>query len=190
MHRSLYQNKIGYGLIFHYSDPQINHETLHLKCPFFVQFTVTSFSVSENVVAIISFTHVNKKEVGNKVSNRIQKYSRNEGNGKVHTIWGWGVSVTPRPLFTPGKDPVPIVRKAGWTPGPVLTGAENLTPTGIPSPARPVRSQSLYRLCYPAHILAPYVLQRIQVKSHFAAESRLVWRAIEPSWDLWPDLVN
>ena len=25
----------------------------------------------------------------------------------------WGVSVTPRPLFTPGKDPVPIVREAG-----------------------------------------------------------------------------
>ena len=23
---------------------------------------------------------------------------------------GWGVSVTPRPLFTPGKDPVPIVQ--------------------------------------------------------------------------------
>jgi len=23
---------------------------------------------------------------------------------------GWGISVTPRPLFTPGKDPVPIVR--------------------------------------------------------------------------------
>ena len=27
---------------------------------------------------------------------------------------GWGVSVTPRPLFTPGKDPVPIVQEAGW----------------------------------------------------------------------------
>ena len=26
---------------------------------------------------------------------------------------GWGVSVTPRPLFTPGKDPVPIVQEAG-----------------------------------------------------------------------------
>ena len=25
----------------------------------------------------------------------------------------------PRPLFTPGKDPVPIVQEAGWTPGPV-----------------------------------------------------------------------
>jgi len=25
---------------------------------------------------------------------------------------GWGVSVTPRPLFTPGKEPVPIVQEA------------------------------------------------------------------------------
>ena len=40
----------------------------------------------------------------------------------------WGVSVTPWPLFTPGKDPVPIVQEAGWTPGPVWTGAENLAP--------------------------------------------------------------
>ena len=32
---------------------------------------------------------------------------------------GWGVSVTPRPLFTPGKDPVPILQEAGWAPGPV-----------------------------------------------------------------------
>ena len=34
----------------------------------------------------------------------------------------------PLPLFTPGKDPVPIVQEAGWAPGPVWTGAENLTP--------------------------------------------------------------
>ena len=33
----------------------------------------------------------------------------------------------PRPLFAPGKDPVPIVQEAGWAPGPVLTGAENLS---------------------------------------------------------------
>jgi len=46
---------------------------------------------------------------------------------------GWGVSVTPRPLFTPGKDPVPIVHEAGWAPGPVWTGAENLAPTGTRS---------------------------------------------------------
>jgi hypothetical protein len=53
---------------------------------------------------------------------------------------GWGVSVRPRPLFTPGKDPVPIVQKAGWAPGPVWTGAENLVSTGILSSHRPARS--------------------------------------------------
>jgi hypothetical protein len=56
-----------------------------------------------------------------------------------------------RPLFTPGKDPVTIVQEAGWAPGPVWTGAENLAPTGIQSLDRPACSQSLYRLCYPAH---------------------------------------
>ena len=41
----------------------------------------------------------------------------------------------------PGKDPVPIVQEAGWALGPVLTGAENLAPTGIRSPDRPARSE-------------------------------------------------
>ena len=49
----------------------------------------------------------------------------------------------------PGKDPVPIVQEAGWAPGPVWTGAENLDPTRIRFLDRPVRSESLYRLSYP-----------------------------------------
>ena len=57
-------------------------------------------------------------------------------------------------LFTPGKEPVHITQEAGWGPGPVRTGAENLAPTGIRSPDRPTRSQSLYQLSYPAHIQA------------------------------------
>jgi hypothetical protein len=40
----------------------------------------------------------------------------------------YGVCVTPRPLFTPRKDQVPVVQEAGWAPGPVWTGAENLAP--------------------------------------------------------------
>ena len=57
---------------------------------------------------------------------------------------GW---LTLRPgRFTPGKNPVPIVQEAGWAPGPVWTGGENLAPTGIRSPNRPARSESLYRL--------------------------------------------
>jgi hypothetical protein len=66
---------------------------------------------------------------------------------------GWVVSVTLRPLSTPGKDPVPIVQGAGWAPGPVWPCAKNLAPTGIRSPDRPARSQLLYRLSYPAHTL-------------------------------------
>ena len=59
---------------------------------------------------------------------------------------GWGISLTPRSLFTPGKDPLPIVREAGWAPRPVWTCAENLAPIGIRSPDRQARRQSLYRL--------------------------------------------
>jgi hypothetical protein len=38
-----------------------------------------------------------------------------------------------------------------WAPGPVWTGAENFLPTGIRSPDRPDRIESLYRLRYRAH---------------------------------------
>jgi hypothetical protein len=54
-------------------------------------------------------------------------------------------------LSTPGKDPVSIVQEAGWAPGPVWTGAENLAPPGFDPRTVTARSQSLYRLSYPAH---------------------------------------
>jgi hypothetical protein len=48
----------------------------------------------------------------------------------------------PRPLFTPGKDPVPILWEAGWAPGPVWTGAEYLTQLGFdPWTVQPVASR-------------------------------------------------
>jgi hypothetical protein len=50
------------------------------------------------------------------------------------------VSSTPRPYFTPRKDPAPIVQEAGWAPGPFWTGAENIASTRIRSPDRPARS--------------------------------------------------
>ena len=63
-----------------------------------------------------------------------------------------GVSTTPRTLFTPWNDPVPIVQEAGWAPGPVWTGGKSCPHRDL-IPDRPVRSQSLYRLSYPAHQL-------------------------------------
>ena len=60
------------------------------------------------------------------------------------------VSSTPLQHFTPGKDPVPILQEAGWAPGPVWTGGKS-RPHRDSIPDLPARSQSLYRLSYPAH---------------------------------------
>ena len=60
------------------------------------------------------------------------------------------VSNTPRPHFTPGKDPVLILQEAGWAPGPVWTGGKSRH-HGDSIPDRPARSQLLYRLSYPSH---------------------------------------
>jgi len=61
----------------------------------------------------------------------------------------------PGRYLPPEKDQVPIAQEAGWDPGPVWTGKENLASTGIRFPDRPYRSQSLYRLRYPAHYTVP-----------------------------------
>jgi len=50
---------------------------------------------------------------------------------------------------TAGKDTVPVVQEAGCAPGPVRTG-EKSRPHRVSIPDRPARSQSLYRLSYPA----------------------------------------
>jgi len=49
------------------------------------------------------------------------------------------VSSTPRPHFTPEKDPVPILQEAGWAPGPVLAGGKS-RPQRDSIPDRPARS--------------------------------------------------
>ena len=60
------------------------------------------------------------------------------------------VRSTPRPHFTPVKDPVPIIQEAGWATGPVCTGGK-FRPHRDSIPDHPARSQSLYRLSYLAH---------------------------------------
>jgi hypothetical protein len=65
--------------------------------------------------------------------------------------WGWVISVTPRPRFSPAErtPPVPIVQEAWWVPEPVWTqrleekyfaSARDRTPT--------TRPQTLYWLSY------------------------------------------
>ena len=61
------------------------------------------------------------------------------------------VSSTPRPHFTPGKDPVPILQEAGWASGPVWTGGKS-RPHWDSISECPARSQSLYRLNCRAYV--------------------------------------
>ena len=90
----------------------------------------------------------------------------------LHTLALDGVWwLTPVPdHFNSWKDPVPIVQEAGWAPGPVWTGAENLAPTGFRSPDRPARSESLHRLSYPGPALNLTYLPSQQIqRRHYLA---------------------
>ena len=80
------------------------------------------------------------------------------------TRTGLVVSSTPRPHFTPGKDTVPILQEAGWAPGPVWTGGKS-RPHRDSIPDRSARSQSLYRLSYPADIYI-YIYIYIYIHTH------------------------
>ena len=70
---------------------------------------------------------------------------------------GYVVSSTPQPPSTSGKDPLPIVQEAGWAPGTVRKGGK-YRPHRDSIPVRPSRSQSLYRLSYPAHKRKEYLI--------------------------------
>ena len=77
-----------------------------------------------------------------------------------------GVWSTPLPgRFAPNKEPVSIVQTS-WAPRPVWTGAENLAPTGIRSPDRPGRSESLYRLSYPGPLIRA-IINKCTLKAVF-----------------------
>jgi len=78
------------------------------------------------------------------------KFEKYKGKGKGHPItghdlysffnigarWRGRVNATHRSLYHRGM-PGTYLREAGWTPGPVRTGAENLAPTGIRFPDGP-----------------------------------------------------
>jgi hypothetical protein len=65
---------------------------------------------------------------------------------------GLVVSATPWPIYPQERDLAPTVSEAGWAPGLVWTGTENLAPTGIQFLDHPPRSELLHRLHYPTHM--------------------------------------
>ena len=73
---------------------------------------------------------------------------------------GWVVNTTSRPLYPRERDLVPIAQEAGWDPGPVLTGAENLAPPVFdPQTVQPVGG-SYIDYTIPVHVLASIKLNK------------------------------
>ena len=78
---------------------------------------------------------------------------------------------------TAGKEPVSILQEAGWAPGPVWTGGKP-RPHRDSIPDRLSRSQTLYRLSYPAHklfMLHPQIPRTQDLSRHFyTKENKIV----------------
>ena len=95
---------------------------------------------------------------------------------------GWVVSSTPRPHFTPGKDPVPILQEAGWTPGSVWTGGKSRHHRDS-IPDRPARSQSLYQQSYRPTLLWSVIFNLSSFLSGSVWDGRIICRLVFGS--LW-----
>jgi len=85
---------------------------------------------------------------------------------------GWVVNVKPHLPDSQERDPVPTVQKAGWAPGLVWMGAENLAPTGIQSPGRTACSKLLYHLGYPSPDY--YIMDRFMLLTAWKTRHMLV----------------
>ena len=98
---------------------------------------------------------------------------------------GWVVSSTPQQHFTSGKDPVPILQKAGCAPGPVWMGGKS-RPHRDSIPDRPARSQSLYRWAtrpttsWIRHVKFGTGVDGKHIYNHAAV--LLVGQRLQPSW--------
>ena len=95
-----------------------------------------------------------------------------------------------------GKEPVPIVQEAGWAPGPVWTGAENLAPTGIGSPDHPPRIYMCVCVCkdemwaaqIPGDMSVRWRLTFVGLQYELASCHLIAFRILRYCLDLWTTL--
>jgi len=68
--------------------------------------------------------------------------------GRVSLEWEWIVTATPRKLCPSKKEGVPVVQEVGRASGPDRENPEKTPPTGVRTPGRPARSESLHQEFY------------------------------------------
>jgi len=79
------------------------------------------------------------------------------------------VSSTLRPHFNPGKDPVPILQKDGWAPGPVWTGGKS-RPHRDSIPDRPARSSVALPTELPGPLKTAKTFGKMYLPIHIAVQ--------------------
>ena len=125
-------------------------------------FAVSLFKMFDRCLAVLCWLH---SELTWAHKNKVHPITRHEGPGRgaeevyIYSFFNpeirWGGWSKPVPAALPlGKKRVPIIQEAGWARGPLWTGAENLTPTGIRSQDRQVRSESNLNTSYTKAITA------------------------------------
>ena len=89
-------------------------------------------------MTLMVIKRIKVKVTGNENPNGKQRYSSTPSLASA-LDGGWVANATSRRLYPRERDPVPIVREAGWAPGPAWTGGENITPPGFdPGIVQPV----------------------------------------------------
>ena len=88
--------------------------------------------------------------------------------------WEWVVNAT-----SPGKIRYPLYRRLSGPQGLSGRGEENLAFTGIRSPDRPVRSESLYRLRYPRSVIYIHTIYSIYIYIYIYINIQVVWPFIK-----------
>ena len=117
--------------------------------------------------------------VAQRVGRGIALLFHDRGTGR-----GCVVSSTPLPHFIPGKDPVPTLQEAGWATGPVWTGGK-YRPHWDSMPDRPARSQSLYRLNYPAHSVKIHSLYKRHLHKLITGHSKVCTGSSKKMDGIW-----
>jgi hypothetical protein len=96
---------------------------------------------------------------------------------------GEGSASRPDRSLTPGKTRYPLVQEAGWAPGPVWTGAENLAPPLDPRTVQPVASRYTVYATRPTLPFDPRTVQPVASRyTHYTTRPTLPFnpRIVQP----------
>ena len=134
---------------------------VYCELQYICDFCVTNLSLQIKVKIKVKWSRY-RSDVAQRVGRGIALLFNDRGTRR-----GWVVSSTPRPQFSPGKDPVPIVQEAGWAPGLVWMGGKS-RPHRDSILDRPARSQSLYWMRYPVHPIWRVIANKLNKQSRTA----------------------